>query len=87
MGEKPLDDNRTPSARDDLRALTNRLREQARQLGDTEAIAAADRLHEHSQAESPNSAHIRALLASLEAKIALSPTVNAILQTLSNLGI
>jgi hypothetical protein len=87
MAEKP--DNREPTqaAHRDLRTLTNQLREQARQLGDTEAIAAADKLHEHTQAESPNPAHIRALLASLETKIALSPTVNAIVQALSNLGI
>jgi len=87
MGQKPEDEQGTQSAHGDLQTLTKQLREQARQLGDAEAIAAADKLHEHTHAESPNPAHIRSLLASLETKIALSPTVNAILQALSNVGI
>jgi hypothetical protein len=86
MGEKPEDHSPTQSAHADLQTLTRQLREQARQLGDTEAIAAADELHEHTHAERPNPAHIRPLLASLETKIGLSPTVNAILQALSNVG-
>jgi hypothetical protein len=87
MGEKPDDPERPQSARGDLLTLTKHLREQARQLGNAEAIAAADEVHEHAHSESPNSARIRRLLASLETRIALSPTVNAILEALSNIGL
>jgi hypothetical protein len=75
-----------PSPRDDLRTLAKRLREQAQELGDADAIAAADTLHEHAHKGEPNAAHIRAVLARLEAKLALSPTVAAILEALSGVG-
>jgi hypothetical protein len=87
MGDKPEDREPTPSAQRELQTLTKQLQEHARQLGDADAIAAADKLHEHAHAETPNFGHFRSLLASLETKVALSPTVNAILQALSNVGI
>jgi hypothetical protein len=80
------EDKIAPSPRDELRTLANRLREQAQQLGDADAIAAADTLHEHANRDEPNAAHIRAVLTRLEAKIALSPTVSAILEALSSVG-
>jgi hypothetical protein len=77
MSEKP----------EDLKTLSQRLREQARDLGDPEAIRAADKLHEHAHSVSPNAEHMRSLLADLETKIALSPTVNAFLQAITNVGL
>jgi hypothetical protein len=74
-------------APDDLRTLAEQLRSRARELGDAQAIATADKLHAHLHSGSPSTSHIRALLAGLEATIALSPNVNAILQALSNIGI
>ena len=72
---------------DELQSLAERLRKQARDLGDPDAIQAADKLHEHAHSEAPNAEHMRSLLADLETKIALSPTVNAFLQALTNVGL
>jgi hypothetical protein len=87
MSETPADRARQEAARRELQILTKGLREQARHLGEADAIAAADRLHEHVTVDRPDAATIRSLLESLETKIALSPTVNAILQALSNIGL
>ncbi len=75
------------AAHEDLRTLAEQLRSRAQELGDAEAVAAADKLHAHVHSGSPSATHIRTLLAGLEATIALSPNVNAILQALSNIGI
>jgi hypothetical protein len=84
MGDRP---NPQPSdGRVDVQALAERLRAQARQLGDADAIAAADKLHEHAHADSPNRDHMRALLVELETKLALSSTVSALVQALTNVG-
>ncbi|HEX4446077.1 MAG TPA: hypothetical protein VH044_05050 [Polyangiaceae bacterium] len=84
MGDRP---NPQPSGdRGDLQTLAESLRAQARQLGDADAIAAAEKLHEHAHADTPNRDHMRALLAELETKLALSSTVNALLQALTNVG-
>ena len=85
MGDAP--DRPKGTQPQDLLDLAKQLREQARQLGDADAIAAADRVHEHASSGAPSGAHIRSTLRSLETQIALSPTVNAILQALSNVGL
>jgi hypothetical protein len=87
MSETPADRAKEEAARRELQILTKGLREQARQLGEADAIVTADRLHEHATSDRPDAATIRSLLESLETKIALSPTVNAILQALSNIGL
>jgi hypothetical protein len=85
MADKPAQTEE--AARRNLQTLATQLREQARQLGDAEAIDAAERLHAHAHTEAPSGPHIRSILTNLEAKIALSPTVNAILQALSGIGL
>jgi hypothetical protein len=88
MGDTKGDPNDQQSgARAELQALAEQLREQARRLGDPSAMAAADRVHEHAHHNAPNAEHMRSLLADLETKLALSPTVNALLQALSNVGL
>jgi hypothetical protein len=87
MADKPADQQSGDAARRNLKTLAAQLREQARQLGDADAIAAADQLHEHAHADTPNPERMRSLLADLETKIALSPVANAILQALSGIGL
>jgi hypothetical protein len=87
MADKPADQQSGEAARRNVQTLAAQLREQARQLGDADAIAAADQLHEHAHAATPNPERMRSLLADLETKIALSPIANAILQALSGIGL
>jgi hypothetical protein len=87
MADQPADRQDEEAARRKLQNLATQLREQARQLGDADAIEAADQLHAHAHAETPSGPHIRSALRNLETKIALSPTVNAIAQALSGIGL
>ncbi|HEY4011923.1 MAG TPA: hypothetical protein VGM06_01185 [Polyangiaceae bacterium] len=81
------DPERPATATHNLRALAQRLLEQARQLGDAEAVTAAEKVHEHAHAETPNTASLASHLATLKTRLQLSPTVNAILDALSNVGL
>jgi hypothetical protein len=85
--ERPSDRGPKGPASTDLQALAKQLREQALKLGDADAIATADKIHEHAHAEPPNVSQMRSLLNELETKLALSPTVNAIVQALTNVGL
>jgi hypothetical protein len=73
----------------DLRALAQRLREQAAtvpaHLRD-EAVAAAETVHAHAISERPDAVEMTPHLRRLEVYAELAPTVNAILQALSNVG-
>src|SRR5580692_166937 len=73
----------------DLRALAQRLREQAAtvpaQLRD-EAVAAAETVHAHAIYEGPDAVKMSRHLLSFVVYAELAPTVNAILQALSNVG-
>jgi hypothetical protein len=71
----------------DLRALAQKLLEQARHLGDADAVAAAEKIHEHAHADAPNRESLVSYLRTLETKLALSPTVSAFLNALSNVGL
>jgi hypothetical protein len=87
MREKPSEHGPKGPAGNDLQSLAKQLRDQALKLGDADAIATADKIHEHAHSEPPNASQMRSLLANLETKLALSPTVNSILQALTNVGL
>jgi hypothetical protein len=70
----------------DLRTLAEKLLEQSRQLGDAEAVDAAEKLHAHAHADAPNPGSLTAYLRTLETKVALSPTVIAFFEALANVG-
>jgi hypothetical protein len=70
----------------DLRTLAEKLLEQSRQLGDAEAVEAAEKLHEHAHADPPSSRTLTAYLRTLETRVALSPTVIAFFEALANVG-
>jgi hypothetical protein len=73
----------------DLAALARRLREQAAtvpaHLRD-EAVAAAETVHAHAISDRPDAVEMTPHLRRLETFAELAPTVNAILQALSNVG-
>lgn len=74
----------------DLSALAEQLREQARDLPAhlrDEAVAAADKVHEHATSEAPDAPKMAPHLRSLGNIAELAPTVNAILEALSNVGL
>ena len=81
------DPERTATARSNLRSLAQRLLEEARQLGDVEAVKAAEELHAHAHTGSPNRESLAAQLRTLETKLALSPTLSAFLAALANVGL
>ncbi len=74
----------------DLSALAEQLREQARGLPAhlrDDAVAAADKVHEHATSEAPDAPKMTPHLKNLGNIAELAPTVNAILEALSNIGI
>jgi hypothetical protein len=77
------------SPANDLALLADRLREQARNAPDhirEEAVAAANKVHEHATSGNPDHRKMRFHLKGLETVAELTPTVNSILQALSNVG-
>ena len=78
------------SAQADLPALAQRLREQAANVPAhlrDEALAAAETVHAHAISERPDAVKMTPHLRRLEAFAELAPTVNALLQALSNVGL
>jgi hypothetical protein len=74
----------------DLAALARQLREQAAavpaHLRD-EAVSAAESVHAHATSDRPDAQKMTPHLRRLETFAELAPTVNAILQALSNVGL
>jgi hypothetical protein len=86
MTEKP-GDSRPPTA--DLPTLAKQLREQAEKLPAhirDHAISAAEKVHEHALSDAPDAPKMTLYLKSLERIVELAPTVSAIMQALSNVG-
>ncbi len=90
MSEKRTQERAPAGAEADLAALARRLREQAAtvpaHLRD-EAVAAAESVHAHATSASPDARKITPQLRRLETFADLAPTVNAILEALSNVGL
>jgi hypothetical protein len=73
----------------DLRALAARLRAEAEKLPAhlrEDALAAAEIVHEHAIAASPDKAKMSAHLRGLTSIADLAPTANALLAAISNVG-
>jgi hypothetical protein len=91
MSGKPTDPGSAKGASSpDLAELTQQLRERAAavpaHLRD-EAMSAAESVHAHATAETPDAQKMTPHLRRLETFAELAPTVNAILQALSNVGL
>ena len=75
----------------DLAALAQRLREQAATVVPAhlrdEAVASAETVHAHAISERPDAVQMTPHLRRLEAIAELAPTVNALMQALSNVGL
>jgi hypothetical protein len=74
----------------DLVALAQQLREQAAAVPAhrrDEAVSAAESVHAHAISDRPDAQKMTPHLRRLEAFAELAPTVNAILQALSNVGL
>jgi hypothetical protein len=74
----------------DLRALAARLRAEAAGLPASlreDALAAAEIVHQHAIAESPDTAKMTSHLSGLSRIADLTPTVNALLEAISNVGL
>ena len=80
------DPGRKETALRDLRTLAEKLVEQSRELGDPEAVEAAEKLHEHAHADPPRTTSLATYLRTLETRVALSPTVIAFFEALANVG-
>ncbi|HTB77461.1 MAG TPA: hypothetical protein VK762_29655 [Polyangiaceae bacterium] len=93
MSEKRTEDAVSVAAdkpESDLAALARQLREQAASVPvhlRDEAISAAESVHAHATSASPDAQKMTPHLRRLEAYAELAPTVNAILQALSNVGL
>ncbi len=73
----------------DLAALARQLREQAETVPAhrrAEAVSAAESVHAHAISAAPDAQKMTPHLKRLETFAELAPTVNAILQALSNVG-
>jgi hypothetical protein len=93
MSEKPTDPGPAgdkPAPAPDLVALAQQLREQAAavpaHLRD-EAMSAAESVHAHATSGAPDARKMTPHLRRLETFAELAPTVNAILQAMSNVGL
>jgi hypothetical protein len=91
MSGKPTDPGSSKGASSpDLAALAQQLRERAAavpaHLRD-EAMSAAESVHAHATSETPDAKKMTPHLRRLETFAELAPTVNAILQALSNVGL
>ncbi len=90
MSEKRMDEGPQAGGESDLATLARRLREQASRVPShlrDEAVAAADRVHAHATSGSPDAQKMTPHLQRLETFAELAPTVNAILEALSNVGL
>jgi hypothetical protein len=79
--------SRTPTT--DLPALTRQLREEAEKLPAPirdHAVSTAEKVHEHAVSDAPDAPKMTLYLKSLEKIAELAPTVSAIMQALSNVG-
>lgn len=86
MTDEPTDP-RPPTT--DLPTLTRQLREEAERLPAhirDHAISAAEKVHEHAVSDAPDAPKMTLYLKSLEKIAELAPTVSAIMQALSNVG-
>jgi hypothetical protein len=86
MTDKPTDP-RAPKP--DLSSLAKKLREEAEKLPAhvrVHAVPAAEKVHEHSLGDPPDAPKMTLYLKSLETIAELTPTVSAIMQALSNVG-
>jgi hypothetical protein len=90
MSEKGTEERAQPGGDADLATLARRLREQAANVPShlrDEAVAAAESVHAHAISSTPDAVKMTPHLKRLEAFAELAPTVNAILQALSNVGL
>jgi len=92
MSEKRTDEEQAgaqPAA--DLAALARQLREEAATVVPAhlrdQAVAAAETVHAHAISASPDAREMTPHLKRLETFAELAPTVNAIMQALSNVGL
>ncbi len=86
MSEKPADSNAPPT---NLPELTRRLREEAEKLPPhlrDHAVSVAEKVHEHATSDAPDAPKLTFYLKSLEKIVELAPTVSAIMQALSDVG-
>ena len=86
MTDEPTDP-RPPTT--DLPALTRQLREEAEKLPAhirDHAVLAAEKVHAHAVSDAPDAPKMTFYLKSLEKIAELAPTVSAIMQALSNVG-
>ncbi len=86
MSEKPTD-SRAKAA--DLPTLARQLREEAEKLPPhlrDHAVSVAEKVHEHATSDAPDAPKMTFYLRSLEKIVELAPTVSAIMQALSNVG-
>ncbi len=73
----------------DLATLARRLRDEAEKLPAhirDDAMSAAEKVHEHAVSGAPDAPKMTLYLRSLERIAELAPTVSAIMQALSNVG-
>jgi hypothetical protein len=91
MSENPKEPERgAKKSATDLRALAMRLRTEADKLPAhlrEDALSAAEIVHEHASAASPDKATMTSHLRGLSSIADLAPTVNALLAAISNVGL
>jgi hypothetical protein len=97
QGEVAMSEKRTEAGQSgnvtpgtELEALARQLREQAETVPAhlrAEAVSAADSVHAHAVSGAPDARQMTPHLKRLEKFAELAPTVNAILQALSNVGL
>jgi hypothetical protein len=91
MSGKPTDPGSAKgTSSPDLAALAQQLRERAASVPAhrrDEAMSAAESVHAHATSEAPDAQKMTPHLRRLETFAELAPTVNAILQALSNVGL
>lgn len=90
MSEKRTEERARAGGEANLATLAGRLREQVASVPAhlrDEAMAAADSVHAHAISAEPDASKMTPHLRRLETYAELAPTVNAILQALSNVGL